>query len=227
MKKHLILVSTAVALALQACVKYEKPAEPTFQTVGLTDAIEIAGIAGDHPAISQVAFVARYHMPPGVKGSTAAELAQEHARVMLRASFSDGGTRLLLPENPPQALMSSIAGDIPEGFEISDPAANTVSFTEIACDMDGDRVSAHLYLGRTVGATTYRLQYVYCDRPVTVTGSGVDWWEQSTTYDLKLEKGWNRIVERSDWSADSKIQTVTNRMPDGMEWRYDMWLGER
>lgn len=166
-------------------------------------------------------------MPPGVRGRTAAELAEKNARIMLRASFSDGGTRLLLPGNPPQALMNSIADDIPEGFEISDLDANTVSFTEIACDMDGDRVSAHLYLGRTVGETTYRLQYVYCDRPVTVTGSGADWWGHPTTYDLKLEKGWNMTVERSDWSADSKIQTVTNRMPDGMEWRYGMWIGGR
>lgn len=100
MKKQLILVSTAVALALQACVKYEKPAEPTFQTVGLTDAIEIAGIAGDHPAISQVAFVARYHMPPGVKGRTAAELAQEHARVMLRASFRTAAPGCSCPRIP-------------------------------------------------------------------------------------------------------------------------------
>lgn len=227
MKKQLILVLFAVILSFLACVKYEKPAELTYQTVGLTEAIEISEIADDHPVISEVAFVARYHMPPGVRSSTAAELTGEDARIMQHASFSGSGTRLLLPENPPQSLMSNIADDIPQGFEISDPAANTVSFTEIACDMADGRVSAHLYLGRTVGATTYRLQYVYCDRPVTVTGSGVDWWEQSTTYDLKLEKGWNRIVEKSDWSADSKIQTVTNLMPSGMEWRYSRWLGGR
>lgn len=58
---------------------------------------------------------------------------------------------------------------------------------------------------------------------MTITGSGADWWGHSTTYDLKLEKGWNRVVEMSDWSSDSRVQTVTNRMPSGMEWKYGVW----
>lgn len=223
MKKYLILVSAFVALSFPSCVKYEKPAPLTFRTVGLTDRIEIADVAGDCPAISEVALVARFHMPPGVRGSTAADPAGGDARVMLRVPFSGKGARMILPENPPQSLLRNIANDIPEGFEISDPDAKTISFTEIACDMTDGQFSSHLSMGRTLDDTTYELQFVYCDRPVTITGSGADWWGHSTTYDLKLEKGWNRVVEMSDWSSDSRVQTVTNRMPSGMEWKYGVW----
>lgn len=224
MKNYLILVSVFVALTFPSCVKYEKPAPLTFRTVGLTDRIEITDVVGDCPAISEVAFVARFHMPPGVWSSTAADPAGADARIMLRVPFSGKGTRLILPEKPPQSLLRNIGNDIPEGFEISDPDANTISFTEIACDMAGSGVSGHLSMGRTVDDMTYELQFVYCDRPVTITGAGEDWWGHSTIYDLKLEKGWNQVVELSEWSSYSRIQTVTNWMPSGMEWKYSVWL---
>lgn len=227
MKKYLILVSSAIALSLQACVKYEKPAGMTFRTVGLTDRIEITDVAGTHPAISEVAFVARYHMPPGVRPHATTGPAGEDTRILLRMPFGENGTRLLLPENPPQALLNSIGEDFPAGFEISDRSANTVSFTEIACNMADNRVSATLSMGRTINGTAYKLEFIYCDRPVTITGSGQDWWDCPTTYDLKLEKGWNMVVEKSEWSVNSDTKTVTNQMPDGMEWQYGRWLGGR
>lgn len=222
-KKSVFLAAAIFLLTLSACEKKDdNTPEPDFRTVGVTTEIAISDITGSYPPISEVAFVARFHMPsrvPPVSGMDA------DSRVMLSGPFNSKITRFLLPVNPPQELLRSIADDIPKGFTISDPEAQTISFVEIACNMGSSgKVTSALSLRGTYADTSYTLQYIYCDRSTTVSGTGADWWGHSTTYDLHLEKGWNQVVEKSVWAGDQRFQTVTHQMPSGMRWMYVIWL---
>lgn len=224
MKRYLLFVTAVVCVSIfHACGKDDEPNKVVYRTVGLAQEIHISDITGSHPDISDVAFVARVHMPPGVHAAPTGDV-----RVMLHLPFDRKETRLILPENPPQALLNNITKDIPEGFAISDTDANTISFVEIACNLDDTNTfSAFLYLGRTVGDTRYKVTYVYCDRPVTITGSGENWWGLPLVYDLSMQKGWNIVVEKTAYDAESQTTTVSNQMPNAIKWHYDRWIGGR
>lgn len=215
-----MLTAATMLLALAACQKNESSGDSDFQQVGLIDQIRITEITGNHPAISEIALVARFHVPAQVLPGPASEFSQ----VLLRIPFNPQETRLELPENPPQGLLRNITREIPEGFTISDTDANTISFVEIVCDMGTDnRVRNTLYLYRTDQKTNYQLTYIYCDRPVTITGTGHDWWGHPTTYDLHLKRGWNCAVEKESYD-NGQTQTITNWMPSGMQWKYGTWI---
>lgn len=229
MKKQLLFVAAIVsALSFPACKKDDGTVGAVYHTVGLTREIRISDIADTHPDISDVAFVARFHMPPGVRSSAATEFSDKDPRILLHVPFGGHETRLVLPENPPEALLSNITEDIPAGFAISDTDANTLSFVEIACNMgDSETVRETLCLRSTVGDTSHTVTYIWCDRTATVTGTGTDWWDAPLAYDLKLEKGWNVVVEKSVYDVPYDHKTITNQLPDNVRWRYDRWIGGR
>lgn len=229
MKKQLLLAAAALSvLSFHACTKDDRATGLTYHTAGLTQEIRIADIAGDHPEITDVALVARFHIPPGVRPHTTTESSDEDPRILVRVPFDKHETRLVLPENPPQGLLSDITNDTPEGFAISDPDAKTLSFVEIACNMgESGQVSQTLYLGRTDNRTSHTVTYIYCDRTATVTGTGKDWWDAPLTYDLKLEKGWNVVVEKNVNGDPYSNKFISNQMPNGLRWQYGIWIGGR
>lgn len=222
MKKYLSAILVLFALAFQACENGDH--EPT--KAGLVNKVTITGIGNDYGLqhISEVALVARIHVPAG--GGLPESPGWGQSQFMLRLPFDKNRMTLHLPENPPQALFCNITKDIPAGFTISDPTANTIAFVEIGgCSAGADRIQGHITYCKDVDNVYYTVDYIYCDRPVKITGSAKDWWARPTTYDLKLEKGWNMAVERTDWTGTQHIVTITNLLPQGMKWSYDIWIG--
>lgn len=220
MKKYLTVISALFVLA--ACDKSLDPPELKYETVGLIDEIKISDIETDYSEITEVAFVARFHGFGG-NGSTL-DTDGKDTRVMLKVPFDAEGTTLILPGNPPQELLGDITSDFPEGFEISDPEAKTIAFAEIACDISGQNgFSKVLYMTLDSGNVRYKLTYIYCDRTVTITGTGEDWWGHPTIYDLSLQKGWNMVIEKREYLGYAQSCTVTNLMPMGMKWKQDTW----
>lgn len=220
MKKYLAIISALFMLA--ACDKSSDQPEPEFKTVGLIDEIKISDIEAVSSAITEVAFVARFHGFNN-QGFTF-DADGKDTRVMLKVPFDAKCTTLVLPENPPQELLSNIALDFPEGFEISNPEAKTIAFVEIACNISAqNRFSDFLYMVSDSENVCYEQTYIYCDRSATVTGTGEDWWGNRTVYNLNLQKGWNLVIEKKEQQNNS----VTNLMPSGMKWKQSMWIGGR
>ncbi|WP_295936753.1 hypothetical protein [uncultured Alistipes sp.] len=225
MKKYLTLATTLLLFA--ACDKKNEPAEIKYETVGRVDQIAISNVGTAYSEISEVAFVARFHGFGRPYGSTI-NAAGEDTRVMLKVPFDSENTKLILPQNPPQELLGSIVTDFPAGFAISDPEASTIVDVEIACNIsESNKFSEFLYLTFSSGRRSFQLEYIYCDRLVTVTGSGKDWWGSPATYDLNLVKGWNRVVEKTEYIGNVKHRTVTHMMPEAMMWKQDRWIGGR
>lgn len=227
MKKYLIVGLSLLAVLFQACDKNEDSSEIVleYETVGLTTEIEISAVENEHyEAISEVAFVARFHAF-GKNGSTLDPQGND-TRIMLKVPFDENGTKLVLPENPPQELLRDIASDIPAGFMISDTDAKSISFVEIAIDMpDSTRVYEILYKGYAEEHIRFDLKYIYCDRAVTIMGKAKDWWDHPMTYDLKLQKGWNTVVEKTMYEKEEQIRSTTHSMPVGMKWKRSRWIG--
>lgn len=225
MKKYLLFAAAAVLVSLLPACEKNKDTDLVYRTAGVVSEIHISGITGNHPEITDVELVARFHVPAGAAtgGSTIGPNGED-TRIMLRVPFNPKDTRLVLPENPPQQLLNNIAGDIPKGFRISDPDAKTISFVEIACNMGNtDRVTETLCLHRSVGDAEHDVTFIYCDRTVTITGSGEDWWGHPLTYDLSLQKGWNVVIEKSV----NRVGTISNQLPNGLKWSCVRWLGGR
>ena len=220
MKKYLAIISALFMLA--SCDKSSDQPEPEFKTVGLIDEIKISDIEAVSSAITEVAFVARFHGFNN-QGFTF-DADGKDTRVMLKVPFDAKCTTLVLPENPPQELLSNIALDFPEGFEISNPEAKTIAFVEIACNISAqNRFSDFLYMVSDSENVCYEQTYIYCDRSATITGTGEDWWGNRTVYNLNLQKGWNLVIEKKEQQNNS----VTNLMPSGMKWKQSMWIGGR
>ena len=200
----------------------EDQPELQFETVGLIDEINISNVEPDYSKITEVALVARFH---GFGNSSS---TGKDTRVMLKVPFNTKNTTLILPKNPPQELLGNIISDFPEGFEISNPDAKTVAFVEIACNIsEQNRFSEFLYMTLDSENIHYELTYIYCDRSVTVTGTGKDWWENHTIYDLSLQKGWNMVIEKREYIGDKQSCSVTNLLPSSMKWEQDRWIGGR
>mgnify|MGYP001041613482 CR=1 FL=1 len=225
MKKYFTVILVLCMFA--ACEKSSLQPDLQFETVGLINEINISDVDLDfYPEIKEIALVARFHAF-GSNGSTVDPDGKD-TRVMLKVPFNAKKTTLTLPENPPHEILRDIQSDFPEGFEISDPEAKTVAFVEIACNIsEKNSFSNFLYMTMSSESVYYKLEYIYCDRDVSVTGTGKDWWGHHTVYDLTLRKGWNMVVERREYVGQEQNCTVTNQMPSGMKWKQDMWIGGR
>lgn len=232
MKKYLIALSALFLFT--ACDELFPDREKTgpeefegFVTVGLTDKIEISDVEMIYAVeITDVALVARFHGHQGY--GTTENSDGEDTRVMVRGiTFDRESMTIELPENPPQELLRDIATDFPAGFEFSDPEAQTISNVQVACDFSDLHGSYYKFLHQYMAAdfVSYELKYIYCDREVTVTGQGADWWSNPTTYDLHFEKGWNMYVEKEDWTGFLKYKTINHRMPAGIPWKLNMIIG--
>lgn len=220
MKKYLAIISVLFMLA--ACDKSSDQPELEFKTVGLIDEIKISDIETVSSAITEVAFVARFHGFNSQGSSLDAD--GKDTRVMLKVPFDAKSTTLVLPENPPQELFNNIALDFPKGFEISNPETKTIAFVEIACNISAQNdFSYFLYMVSDSENERYEQTYIYCDRSATVTGTGEDWWGNRTIYNLNLQKGWNMVVKKTEQQNNS----VTNLMPSGMKWKQGRWIGGR
>jgi|GEM_PF-1722204 hypothetical protein len=239
MKKLLFLALALVVFTIQACddiEDYKKGKEnlpeempetlpEKFTKVGVVTQAEIFNIEGNLSGNIQVLdFVARYH------GFSAKSTGVSTDRTMMTVPFSKNYTLLHFPADPPQNLMRNITLDFPKGFRISDKAAQTIAFTEIAycSDEHKTRVVGNFQQIKTNGVLRYEAEYIYCDRPVKVTGTARDWWHNRTSYNLSMHKGWNLVIRKEDHSdPNAMIVTISNDMPDGMVWFYNTWIGRR
>lgn len=224
MKKFLL--AAVILFAIQACsdntgIKDPEPPEPPeIPTIDPEIGVVIANIKGDlSENINKVSFVARYHTQnPDVDWG-----------VMLTIPFEKDATTLIFPVDPPAELFGNITDDIPDGFVISDPEAKTIAFTEFAFHESDElkRVYGVFKQMKTDGKIWYEVQYIYCDRPVKISGVSKDWWRNTTTYDLTLKKGWNLTVRKEDTTTATKTVTISKEVPEGIEWICDYWIGGR
>jgi len=220
MKKYLF--AALALLVFQACDK-DDDKEDRFTTVGVINEIKISNIEENYPSlIEEITFVARVSMPSGVLkyyNPTREEYAE---RAMTSVVFNKKAMTLPLPANPPQSLFFDIANDLPQGLTISDPSAKTISFTDIAFFEAGNsrqELQGVFEMSKSDDDIRYSVNYIYCDKPVKITGTADDWWSNIVTYDLTLQKGWNMVVEKRTTGYPSTI-TYTNSLPDGMRWTY-------
>ncbi len=224
MKKYLTAILALFVLA--ACDKSSDQPELKFETMGLINEINISDVKSDYSGITEVAFVARFHSF-GNHGSTL-DADGKDTRIMLKVPFDAKNTTLILPKNPPQELLNNIISDFPKGFEISDSEAKTIAFVEIACNIsEQNNFSDVLRMTLDSENSHYELTYIYCDRSVTITGTGKNWWGYHTIYDLNLQKGWNMVIEKREYIGDNQNFSVTNLIPSGMKWEQDRWIGGR
>ncbi|MBD8387108.1 hypothetical protein [Dysgonomonas sp. BGC7] len=199
-----------------------------FETVGFIQEINIKDIQGIHlPIDEEVVFVARVLVPVGI--SSSGTVTNPDSRYMLRFPFNKDRMSFTLPQNPDQSLLRKIENDMPDGLTISNHEAKTISFVDIACCTSGsNNILGCLKYSKQIDGETlirYELRYIYCDSSVKITGGSNDWWGHSATYDLKLEKGWNMVVEKREYKGTEQPLTVTNWLPNGMQWNYDMLIG--
>ncbi len=225
MKKYLIVISALFVLV--ACTKTIDEPELKYETVGLVNEIKISDIEATYSDITELALVARFHMPAGVKSNSTIDADGNDTRVMLKVPFDAKGTTLLLPDNPPQELLNDITSDFPTGLKISDPEAKTIAFVELACNIsDQNNFSYSLERDMKTEEARFVLTYIYCDRPVTITGTSDNWRSLPTTYNLGLQKGWNIVIEKQEYNGEQGC-SITHLMPEGMKWIQNMWIGGR
>lgn len=228
MKKYLLTILPILAIVLSSCDNNDEESTEKFNTVGLTNKITIQNIQdiqGLSSSVSEIAFVARVSLPATVQ----AKNDNLDSRYMLRIPFNKESMTIELPENPPQSLLRDIEDDIPAGFEISNRKAKTISFVDIGCcSENSDKISGRLIYRKTKDIdkehhATYELHFIYCDSSVKITGSGYDWWGYAAAYNLQLEKGWNMVIEKREYYLSMfELFTVSNWMPNEMQWHYDL-----
>lgn len=111
-------------------------------------------------------------------------------------------------------------GDVPAGILTSDLAAQTFALGFRGNDVDGN-LNGYLFNQTIDGSITTDILYVYVDRNVTITGSYTD---DSTiiTYNMRLRKGWNKVVQISN-SANDTVK-FTSPLPNGTNvgWVYEL-----
>lgn len=202
----------------------DKPNEQ-FEEVGLIEEITMKDMQGTQLSIinSEVAFIARILDPsPNTLNS------ETQRNYILRFPFNKDRMSFTLPQNPDQSLLRKIENDMPDGLIISNHEAKTISFVDIACCTSGsNNILGCLKYSKQIDGETlirYELRYIYCDSSVKITGTANDWWGHPATYDLKLEKGWNMVVEKREYKGTEQPLTVTNLLPNGMQWNYDMLI---
>lgn len=219
MKKLLLLITLAVsAIAFQSCDDDKNENNNEGQEVGLISEIKITDVKEVNKNISKVVFVGRT-----TDFSKDQSERVDYNYFMLTFPYNEKGMTIQLPQNPPQSLLRNIQKDIPEGFNISDTSAKTIAFVAIGCCTENsDNILGGIVYYKTSDEASYRVEYIYCDRPVKITGTAKDWWGNKLTYNLQLEKGWNMTVQKTEWEYD-KIRTITNFLPTGMSWHYEGW----
>lgn len=219
--KKLLLIAIVLSI-FQACnddpsINTDDTKEPEIPVISPETGVVITDIQGNTSwEASKISFVARFHT----------QNSNVRQGVMLTMPFNEDETTLLFPDNPPIKLLGNITKDFPNGFIISDPEAKTIAFTEFALHDNEELESVYRVVRqmKTDGKVRYLAEYIYCDRPVTISGNGKDWWNNRTTYNLTLNKGWNLIIRKED-NTTSKVVTISNEIPEGLEWIYDYWLG--
>ncbi len=225
MKKYLFVISALFVFV--ACTESIDEPELKYEAVGLTDKIKISDIETIYSDITELALVARFHVPAGVSQNSTLDANGKDTRVMLKVPFAADGTTVLLPDNPPQELLNGITSDFPAGLEISDPEAKTIAFVELACNIsDQNNFSYTLERDMKTEEARFILTYIYCDRPVTITGTSDSWRSLPTSYNLGLQKGWNIVIEKQEYNGEQGC-SITHLMPEGMKWIQNMWVGGR
>ncbi|MCD8177362.1 MAG: hypothetical protein LUE98_08030 [Tannerellaceae bacterium] len=228
--KRIIVTLTLLSFLFQSCDKKNNDPEETFTTVGIIKEMNIKNIINEiNIDIDNVVLAARVHVP--AEGATTPNTTNEDGidlRYMFRIPFDNNGMTIQFPENPPEVLLVNIEKDFPEGFTISNLTARTISFVEIGfCYAGSDRIAGKLDFRKDTDDIHYEVVYLYSDRLVSITGTAPDWWGQTTTYNINLEKGWNMIIQKTEYIDTKQYKTYPHQQPYGMAWYYNMWIGGR
>ncbi|MBK5721707.1 hypothetical protein JGH11_12580 [Dysgonomonas sp. Marseille-P4677] len=227
MKTIRFLLFAVAALTIStifcACDNDDEDTTEKFVTVGLIQEISMEDIQNSNSLIKEVKLVARKMFPATVP-ETEGAIAQE----LLSIPYNKERMSFTLPQNPDESLLRNIDKDMPEGLTIDNHEAKTLSFVDIFCyEENSDNILGALVYSKYIESENirYELYYIYCDSSVKITGTTSDWWGFTTTYNLKLEKGWNMVVEKRENTDTDQPSTVTNLLPNGMKWHYYMIIG--
>ncbi|MCD8166920.1 MAG: hypothetical protein LUE93_12885 [Bacteroides sp.] len=131
MKKFSAAALALFAIAFQACDPDKFTPTEKFEPVGVVREVTITDVQNLSGIPEEVIWVGRLYDPSDTgEGIPAGGNYWEH-RYMLRMPFNGEGMTLRLPEDPHRSLLRSIEKDFPQGMEISDRSAHTVSSVEI------------------------------------------------------------------------------------------------
>jgi hypothetical protein len=142
---------------------------------------------------------------------------------LARATYSNGGFTLQLPETVSDAYLWSLkewADD--EGLKVSNPNVKTVDFddTHINAYKLGEYAGTFVYLNAPADSYSDSGGLMYVTDDVIITGSIKDG-SFEEKYSLNLKKGWNFVY---GIESGNNTDVITTAAPSGMKWyHYEMW----
>lgn len=243
MKKYLIIGVLAL-FAFAACennipepISPPEPESPTVPDFPIlipeesTDKIEIRDIdMGYSKNITNVAVVvgsqyvdahsyfdgSYYHIGPYYRVAD--------IDILVRIPFDSKCMTLDLPDHPPVKRFQPITSEFPDELTFSDPETQVITSLEIACDISEDGFfDIILYRSQYDDDMRRDVRYIYCDRPVTITGTYTSKSGQTiSTYDLNFKKGWNSYVFTGNWK--DRYRTYNHQMSDDIKWCFDVLM---
>lgn len=161
----------------------------------------------------------------------------EEGESIALAQYKNNGFTLELPSTLSSKYLSLIWEDAPNGISISDENAK-ISEIDISGYNDDDDEIGGFFLCNEDDETdwSYDVFWIYSDRDVTIKGesTAVDYEndeENTTKYDLKLNKGWNIVHDIYTYNSNDKTgytDVVTSKKPSGFScsWYFEKWGGD-
>ncbi len=129
------------------------------------------------------------------------------------APYVNGGFTLQLSETMPAALNKF---RLPESITVSDTTANIVECSEIRAYKGATEVGAFYYVSESDDFVGWAAIFVYADKDVSVTGSGLlD--NEVRTYRVSLKRGWNKAYVRGKNTTPS-TREYSSTEPSGLKW---------
>ncbi|GHT51217.1 hypothetical protein AGMMS49982_08060 [Bacteroidia bacterium] len=172
-----------------------------FDDQGLTSSVfdgKIqATVAGGDSLNSKIDFVKAFGL----------HSAKYYEDEVASAPYVNGGFTLQLPETMP-ALDKF---QLPESITVSDTTANTVECS-IKAYKGATEVGYFYYVSEFVGGAIF----IYADKDVSVTGSGLRD-NEVVTYRVSLKRGWNKAYVRGK-NTTPTTREYTSTEPSGLKW---------
>jgi hypothetical protein len=146
-----------------------------------------------------------------------------------KAKFQNGGFALQLPALSYGKLCFRIDKAFPDSL-VSDKSVK-FNYLDLYCIKDGYRTGFLIYQNNynLTDSGSVHCDYIYCDKPVTVTGTTIEYSSSpiifnltckiTTEYKLSFVKGWN-IWTKKKRSNDfeTRYYQSSNNIPDNMKW---------
>jgi hypothetical protein len=158
--------------------------------------------------------------------------------VVAKAPYLNGGFSIALPKSLEAKYLSNITEGMPNDLTISDKTAKVSALESFSAYKNGEYVGDFVKTNideqamedmemedyfSLMESGIYTIQYVYVDKPTTISGSFVesdDEVEISSNYNLSLKKGWNTMVSKMSMSITEATGSleISNSEPEGLKW---------